>query len=95
MRVFLFSIQCLLLIVRTYFNLDVNWGPGDAEQGGGPADARRAGRSSMVGITFDRFIRACVVVRQLKESFDSLDRDTFGKVKVDYDMFLKLVFKLP
>jgi hypothetical protein len=76
-------------------HLDVNWNFGESAAGGGPAAAPRAGRSSSSGITFDRFMRACVVVKQVKESFDALDRDPYGRVNVDYDTFLKLVFKLP
>ena len=40
-------------------------------------------------------MRACVVVKQLKESFEALDRDAYGRVKIDEDTFLKMVFKLP
>ena len=40
-------------------------------------------------------MRACVVVKQLKESFDELERDAYGHVKIDYDTFLRMVFKLP
>ncbi|KAI0271103.1 hypothetical protein BGY98DRAFT_1128248 [Russula aff. rugulosa BPL654] len=47
------------------------------------------------GISFDRFIRACVVVKQLKKSFDALDRDPNGRVKIKYKDFLKMVFELP
>jgi hypothetical protein len=72
-------------------NLDVNWTSGEAAAGGGLA----AGRSASSGISFDRFMRACVVVKQLKESFEALDRDPYGRVKIDYDTFLNLVFKLP
>jgi Ca2+-binding EF-hand superfamily protein len=77
------------------FNLDVNWDSGEPAAGGAPAVAPRAGRSSSSGITFDRFMRACVVVKQLRESFDALDRDPYGRVNVDYATFLKMVFKLP
>jgi Ca2+-binding EF-hand superfamily protein len=73
-------------------HLDVPWASGEAAAGGGPA-AAPPGVSS--GISFDRFIRACVVVKQLKESFEALDRDPYGRVKIDYDTFLRMVFKLP
>lgn len=74
-----------------FLNLDVTWASGEAAAGGAP----HAGHSAPSGITFDRFMRACVVVKQLKESFDALDRDPYGRVKIDYDTFLRMVFKLP
>jgi len=80
------------LLKRKY---DVNWASEEAAAGGASAAAPPAGRSASSGITFDRFIRACVVVKQLKESFEALDRDPYGRVKIDYDTFLKMVFKLP
>jgi len=80
------------LLKRKY---DVNWASGHAAAGGGSAAAPPAGSSVPSGISFDRFMRACVVVKQLKESFESLERDPYGKVKIDYEMFLKMVFKLP
>jgi Ca2+-binding EF-hand superfamily protein len=89
------------------FNLDVNWDYEEAAAGAGPAAAPPAGPAvapptgtaagtiPSSGITFDRFMRACVVVKQLKESFEALDRDSYGRVKIDYDTFLRMVFKLP
>jgi hypothetical protein len=76
-------------------HLDVAWGYEEAAAGSGPAAAPPAGRRVASGITFDRFMRACVVVKQLKESFEALDRDPYGRVKIDYDTFLRMVFKLP
>jgi len=52
-----------------------------------------ASRRGPSGITFDRFIRACVAVKQLKESFEALDSDAYGRVKIDYDTFLSIVFR--
>jgi len=75
------------LLKRKY---DVTWTYGEAAAGGAPP----AGSASS-GITFDRFMRACVVVKQLKESFEALDRDPYGRVKIDEDTFLRMVFKLP
>jgi peflin len=60
-----------------------------------PPTGAAAGTIPSSGITFDRFMRACVVVKQLKESFEALDRDSYGRVKIDYDTFLRMVFKLP
>jgi Ca2+-binding EF-hand superfamily protein len=87
------SARCSLLR-----KLDVNWvseKAAAAAAGGGPAAAPPPGRSASSGISFDRFMRACVVVKQLKESFEALDRDPYGRVKIDYDTFLRMVFKLP
>jgi len=76
-------------------DLDVTWASEETAGGGGPAATTPAGGSAPSGITFDRFMRACVVVKQLEESFEALDRDPYGRVKIDYDMFLRMVFKLP
>ncbi|KAI0265745.1 hypothetical protein BGY98DRAFT_1069957 [Russula aff. rugulosa BPL654] len=61
---------------------------------GDPAAASPAGGSEP-GITFDRFMRACVVVKQLKELFDVLEKDSEDRVKINYETFLEMVFKLP
>ncbi|KAF8901911.1 hypothetical protein CPB84DRAFT_1679308, partial [Gymnopilus junonius] len=47
------------------------------------------------GITFDRFVRACVVVKQLSESFQRLDTDRDGWVQINYDQFMHTVLSLP
>jgi peflin len=47
------------------------------------------------GITFDRFVRACVVVKQLTESFAKLDTDHDGWVQVNYEKFMETVLTLP
>jgi peflin len=78
-----------------FLNLDVNWVSAQAPAEGGPAAALPAGHSTWSGITFDRFVRACTVVKQLNVSFDALDRDPYGNVRIDYDAFVKMVFKLP
>jgi len=72
------------LLKRKY---DVPWSSKGAAPGGDPIAAS--------GITFDRFIRACVVVKHVKESFDALDRDPIGRAKITYEQLLELVFKLP
>ncbi|KAH9962481.1 hypothetical protein BJV74DRAFT_890570 [Russula compacta] len=46
-------------------------------------------------ITFDRFIRMCVFMKQLTESFTALDKDKDGWVQLNYEQFLKLYFSLP
>jgi Ca2+-binding EF-hand superfamily protein len=79
------SAHCLRLLI-----LDVPW-----ISGGGPAAAPPGDRRASSRITFDRFMRACVVIKQLKESFEALDRDPYGRVKIDYDTFLSIFLKLP
>ncbi|KAH8103456.1 EF-hand [Cristinia sonorae] len=47
------------------------------------------------GITFDRFVRACVVVRTLTEAFQKLDTDRDGWIQISYDQFLHTVLSAP
>jgi len=47
------------------------------------------------GISFDRFVRACVVVKQLSESFGRLDTDRDGWIQINYDQFMNTVLSLP
>lgn len=47
------------------------------------------------GIAFDRFVRACVVVKQITESFASLDTDRDGWVQINYEKFMETVLMLP
>jgi len=47
------------------------------------------------GITFDRFVRACVVVKQITESFSNLDSDHDGWVQINYEQFMQTVLMLP
>ena len=47
------------------------------------------------GISFDRFVRACVVVKQLAESFRRLDTDRDGWIYISYDQFMQTVLSLP
>jgi len=47
------------------------------------------------GITFDRFVRACVVVKQLSEAFQQLDRQGTGWIQINYDTFMQTVLSLP
>jgi len=47
------------------------------------------------GITFDRFVRACVVIKQLSESFRRMDTDNDGWVQINYDQFMETVLQLP
>ncbi|THH20370.1 hypothetical protein EW146_g978 [Bondarzewia mesenterica] len=47
------------------------------------------------GITFDRFVRACVAVKSLTESFQRIDTDRDGWVTVNYEDFMKIVLQAP
>ena len=47
------------------------------------------------GITFDRFVRACVVIKQITESFQRLDNDRDGWVQINYEQFMHTVLSLP
>jgi len=46
-------------------------------------------------ITFDRFVRACVVVKTLTESFQRLDVQRQGWVQMNYDTFMSTVLATP
>jgi Ca2+-binding EF-hand superfamily protein len=46
-------------------------------------------------ITFDRFMRACVFVKQFSESFASLDKGKDGRVQLSYEQFMKFYLTLP
>lgn len=47
------------------------------------------------GITFDRFVRACVVVKTLTESFQRMDTNRNGWIQINYEQFLKMVLSAP
>jgi Ca2+-binding EF-hand superfamily protein len=47
------------------------------------------------GITFDRFVRACVAVKTLTESFQRADTDRDGWVKMNYEQFMTMVLSAP
>ncbi|KAI0752827.1 hypothetical protein C8Q80DRAFT_1148496 [Daedaleopsis nitida] len=64
----------------------------EAKYGSGP----RAGHGAPPpGITFDRFVRACVVIKQISETFQKLDTDRDGWVQINYDQFMHTVLSLP
>jgi peflin len=46
-------------------------------------------------ISFDRFVRACVVIKQLSEAFSRLDTDRDGWIQINYDQFMSTVLALP
>ncbi|PCH38259.1 EF-hand [Wolfiporia cocos MD-104 SS10] len=47
------------------------------------------------GITFDRFVRACVVVKSLTESFQRADTDRDGYIQLNYEQFMKITLSMP
>jgi len=53
------------------------------------------GYGAAPGITFDRFVRACVVVKTLTEAFQSVDTDRDGWIQVNYEQFMKIVLSAP
>jgi len=53
------------------------------------------GRGALPGISFDRFVRTCVVIKQLSEAFKGLDTDGDGWVHINYDQFLETILRLP
>ncbi|EIM80821.1 EF-hand [Stereum hirsutum FP-91666 SS1] len=53
------------------------------------------GYGATPGITFDRFVRACVVIKQISESFAKLDSDRDGWIQINYDQFMQTVLTLP
>jgi Ca2+-binding EF-hand superfamily protein len=58
--------------------------------------AASAGRATgPPGISFDRFVRACVVVKQLHEAFQRLDRERRGVIQLNYEDFMTTVLMLP
>jgi len=57
----------------------------------GPSD----GYGPPPGITFDRFVRACVVVKTLTEAFQRVDTDRDGWVQLNYEQFMKIVLSAP
>jgi Ca2+-binding EF-hand superfamily protein len=57
----------------------------------GPTD----GYGPPPGITFDRFVRACVVVKTLTEAFQRVDTDRDGWVQLNYEQFMKIVLSAP
>ena len=71
----------------TRMGVDFHQGTGPR---GGPGMPPSAG-----GITFDRFVRACVVVKQISESFQRLDTNRSGWVQMNYEQFMHTVLSLP
>ncbi|KAH9981529.1 hypothetical protein BGW80DRAFT_338707 [Lactifluus volemus] len=59
------------------------------------ASAPTTGYGPPPGITFDRFVRACVAVKTLTESFQRLDSDRDGWISINYEEFMKIVLNAP
>ncbi|KZT57373.1 EF-hand, partial [Calocera cornea HHB12733] len=47
------------------------------------------------GMTFDRFVRACVVTKHLTEAFQRMDDDRDGWVQMNYEQFMSVVLTAP
>jgi len=47
------------------------------------------------GITFDRFVRACVVVKTLTESFQRMDTQRSGWIQINYEQFMRACLSAP
>ncbi|KAH7889843.1 EF-hand [Phlebopus sp. FC_14] len=47
------------------------------------------------GITFDRFVRACVTVKTLTEAFQRVDTDNDGWAQLSYEEFMKITLMAP
>jgi len=59
------------------------------------ASVKRANQGTPPGLTFDRFVRACVVLKQVGKAFKDLDTDEDGLATIDYLQLLKTVLSLP
>jgi len=59
------------------------------------ASAPVPGRGPPPGISFDRFVRACVVIKQLTEAFQRHDTNQSGWIQINYDTFMQTVLTLP
>ncbi|KAI5117977.1 hypothetical protein M0805_004910 [Coniferiporia weirii] len=76
------SPQLMRLLLAKY---DISASEPTTTRGAGPPPA----------ITFDRFVRACVVIRQLTESFQRLDTQRSGWIQINYDTFMQTVLSAP
>ncbi|KAK9899451.1 EF-hand [Cystobasidium minutum MCA 4210] len=53
------------------------------------------GSSTTPGINFDRFVRCCVSVKALTDSFMAADTDRDGWAQISYDQFLAMALSAP
>jgi len=63
-------------------------------KGGAPV-AAPGGRQAAPGVSFDRFVRCCVVVKQLTEAFQRLDTNRDGWIQINYEQFMSIVLNAP
>jgi len=47
------------------------------------------------GISFDRFVRACVMVKTLTEAFQRADTDHDGWININYEEFMRIILTAP
>lgn len=64
-------------------------------KGVAPAVGHAHGRHTAPGVSFDRFVRCCVVVKQLTESFQRIDTDRDGWIQISYEQFMHTVLSAP
>ncbi|KAK7472141.1 hypothetical protein VKT23_000263 [Stygiomarasmius scandens] len=60
-----------------------------------PATTSGGRHQPVPAISFDRFVRACVAIKQLSEAFQKLDNDRDGWIQINYDQFMHTVLTLP
>jgi len=59
------------------------------------ASGPSTGYGASTGITFDRFVRACVAVKTLSEAFQRADTDRDGWITISYEEFMRIVLSAP
>lgn len=47
------------------------------------------------GVSFDRFVRACVAIKTLTDLFKRADHDNDGWVQLNYDSFMDIFLRAP
>ncbi|EPQ30608.1 uncharacterized protein PFL1_02132 [Pseudozyma flocculosa PF-1] len=62
---------------------------------GGAAGGMAPGRNGQAGISFDRFLRCCVAVKTLTDSFARHDTQRTGFIQVNYDTFMEMCLSAP
>jgi len=87
------SPQLLNLVERKYDMFKAS--PGAAAAPAPPGFASHPPPAAQVGISFDRFLRACVVIKQLSDAFQKLDTDRDGWIQINYDQFMHTVLSAP
>ncbi|KAF8479184.1 EF-hand [Russula ochroleuca] len=59
------------------------------------ASGPSTGYGASSGITFDRFVRACVAVKTLREAFQRADTDRDEWITISYEEFMRIVLSAP